>query len=204
MEDELEIKYKLVAQGTLSNANSKKNIKQCIEEINSNIEKTNNKSMLGVINNIKSIIKFCKDNKTFLIYFTNNFWKYILNYYNEPRIDNIYICFKLREAFIDYYELVLKVFKEKSRNYTIKKDVINYFEIDEFAFLLDYMIRKYNNNPEVKNIEKLALITQYNPYYIETKYSNKFDCGVFDSFDLNTIDNEFIVDFKQINFEIRF
>ena len=36
----------------------------------------------SVIKNIKSIICFSKENNTFLIYFTNNFWKYILYYFN--------------------------------------------------------------------------------------------------------------------------
>ena len=52
-----------------------------------------------VINKIKSIIDFCNDNNTFLIYFTNNFWQYTLNYYNEPEQDNIFICFDLRNTF---------------------------------------------------------------------------------------------------------
>ena len=50
----------------------------------------------------------------------------------------------------------------------------------------------------------MAFITKYNPYYIEPKYSSKVDCRIFDYFDLNTIDNEFIEDFKQMNFECIF
>ena len=196
MEDETTKKNKIVTEGAVSS------IKQCKEKI-SNVGNKNN-NILEVINNIKSIIKFCKDKKTFLIYFTNNFWKYILNYFNEPKIDNIYICFQLRGAFMDYHELVLKVFEKKDAKFTIKKDSTNYFERDEFAFLLDQIIRQYNNNQEVKNIEKLAFITQYNPYYIEPKYSNKVDCNIFDSFDLNKIDNEFIGDFRRMNFETIF
>ena len=51
------------------------------------------------INKIKSIIDFCNDNNTFLIYFTNNFWQYTLNNYNEPEQDNILICFNLSKLF---------------------------------------------------------------------------------------------------------
>ena len=36
------------------------------------------------------------------------------------------------------------------------------------------------------------------------KYSNKVDCEIFDSIDLNNIDNEFINDFRGMNFEIIF
>ena len=56
----------------------------------------------------------------------------------------------------------------------------------------------------MENIEKLAFIVKYNPYYNDPKYSNKIDCDIFDSFDLSRIDNEFIEDFKNMNFEIIF
>ena len=193
---------KIITEETGSKIISQKTIEEYSEDINSNIKKKD--SIAEVINNIKSIIQFCKDQKTFLIYFTNNFWKYILNYYNEPTQDNIEICFKLRETFIKYYELVLKVFEKQDAKFTIKKEAINYFERDEFAFLLDQIIRKYNNNTDVKNIEKLAFITQFNPYYREPKYYNKVDCSIFDSFDLDYIDKNFIEDFKRMKFEIIF
>jgi hypothetical protein len=108
-----------------------------------------NKTIFKVIENIKSIIGFSNEKRTFLLYLTNDFWQYILNYYKEPNQDNIKICYKLREAFIDYYNLVLKVFEKKDAKFTIKKDAINYFERDEFAFLLEQMIRKYNEGPGI-------------------------------------------------------
>jgi hypothetical protein len=188
-----------ITKGTVITENAKE---QCTEGSNSN--KNKKEIIKEVINNIKSIIKFCKEKNTFLIYFTNNFWQYILNYYNEPTIDNIKICFDLREIFIRYYDLVLKIFEKKDAKFTIKKEVINYFERDEFAFLLDQIIRKYNENPEVKNIEKLRFITQYNPYYRESKYFNKVDCGIFNFLELSQIDNDFIKDFQRMNFEYIF
>jgi len=79
---------------------------------------------------------------------------------------------------------------EKDKDFSIiRKD---YFERDEFAFLLDQIIRKYidNNNKELENIEKLNFIVKYNPYYKDPKYSNKIDCNLFDK--------DFIEDFKNI------
>ena len=183
-----------------------KSIKQITEENNSSIENSKeNESVFKIINNIKLIIDFSNKNNTFLVYFTNDFWKYILKFYNEPNQNNIYICFKLREIFLKYHELVNKQFKEKDeKKFTIKKDANNYFEVDEFAFLLDLIIRRYiNTNTELTNIEKLAFITQYNPYYLN-KNPNKIDTNIFDLFDLNNIDNDFIDDFKDMNFEIIF
>ena len=194
--------HMIVFEGNETKDNSKKNNEQLKKDINSNNKK--NKNIMKVIENIKSIIEFCKDKKTFIIYFTNNFWKYILNYYNEPNQENIYICFKLREIFIEYHDLILNIFEKEDTKFTIKKEAINYFERDEFAFILDQIIKKYINNKELENIEKLAFITKYNPYYIEPKYSSKVDCRIFDYFDLNSIDNEFIEDFRQMNFEYIF
>ena len=156
-----------------------------------------------VISKINSIINFCNDNNTFLIYFTNNFWQYSLNYYNEPEQDNILICFALRNTFKKYYELVNKIF-EKDEASQIKKEAKIYFERDEFAIILDQLIRNYNNNPKksMTNMEKLNMIIKYNPYYSEPSYSKNVDCSIFDSFDLNT-DNEFYK-FRQMEFELIF
>ena len=89
---------------------------------------------------------------------------------------------------------------------SIIKNAKTYFETDEFAFLLDQIIKKYieNNNKDLENIEKLAFIVKYNPYYKDPKYSNKIDCDIFDSLDLSRIEKEFTENFKNMNFEIIF
>jgi len=182
--------------------NSKNSVKKFAEDTNEKIKKKKeNDFIFEIIKSIKLIIEFSKKNKTFLIYFTNNFWKYILSCYNEPNQDNIYICFQFREIFIEYYNLVIEIFKDKERKkFVLKNDAINYYELDEFAFLLDQMIRKFINKKELENIEKLAYITQYNPYYID-RNMNKIDANIFDSFNLNNIDDNFIEDFRNMNFE---
>ena len=86
------------------------------------------------------------------------------------------------------------------RKFVIKNDAINYFELDPFAFSLDSIIKTYIKNKELEIIEKLAYITQYNPYYIDRNV-NKIDADIFDSFDLNNVDDNFIEDFRNMNFE---
>ena len=165
-----------------------------------------NSTINKIIRNIKSIIDFSDNNNTFLIYFTNNFWKSILNYFNEPTQDNISICYELRNLFLLYYDLVIKKFEKKNpKKFVIKNEVINYYEIDEFAFLLDQMIKKHlSENKELESIEKLAYITKYNPYYTDSKYYNQVSSDIFDLLDLNNIDNDFIEHFKEMNFELIF
>jgi hypothetical protein len=149
--------------------------------------------MSEIINNLQSIIKFSKDNNAFVIYFTNDFWNKILNNYNEPEEKNIDICFNLRKIFIEYYELVREIFKDKDRRkFPIKNDAISYFEYDEFAFFLDQIIKQYIKiKKDLNSIEKLDYIVHYNPYYIKKDIDN-INTDIFNLFDLNDIDNDFI------------
>ena len=112
---------------------------------------------------------------------TNNFWNYTLNYYNEPNQENIKICFDLRVLFKNYYELVKIVFAKKDDKFTIKNEANIFLENDEFAFILDQIIKKFiNDRKDLTDIEKLAFITKYNPYYIPGEYSNRIiDSEIF-------------------------
>ena len=184
-----------------SSETKKESVKEILKDLAKIEKKMENKYIFNIIKNIESLIAFSREKKAFLVYFTNNFWKHVLYYYNESKYDNIYICYKLREIFFKYYDLCNEIFKDKDEEFTIKKEAINYFEKDEFAFLLDQIIRKYINNPEVTNIEKLTFIAKFNPYYMEIRYCNKVDCDIFDALVLDYIDNIFIEDFKQMNFE---
>ena len=92
-----------------------KNVKDFKTSNDSKIKnRKENKIIFTIIKNIKSIITFSTKNKIFFIYFTENFWRYIINAYNEPKQDNILICYELRNIFMRYYELVMEVYKEKS------------------------------------------------------------------------------------------
>ena len=65
--------------------------------------------------------------------------------YKEPTQDNIIICSKIRNAFINYYNLVMKL-SETKKNVNIKKDALICFENEEFAYLLDNIIKRYIDN----------------------------------------------------------
>ena len=176
------------------------------------IEKINKIQIPKYILNIKSIIDFSIKNEIFFINFTKDFWKFILNCFNDAELENIPICYKLREIFILYHDKLVnktlgKLFGKKETKLikSIKKDTNDYFQIDEFAFLLDQMIDKViHNNKEKENIQGLGIIKKYNPYYIEAKYSNKVDPDIFDIIDLDNSDELFIKDFQNMNFEYIF
>ena len=182
------------------------NIEKYIIRFNTDLRFKNNEknNILIIIKNINSIIIFSKEKNIFLIYFPSDFWKYTLNYHNMPVPDNILICYRLREAFIKYYDLVIKIFDKKDKNFKIKKDITSYYELDEFSFLLDQIIKKYINHNNLTDIDKLAYITEYDPYYLEEKYSYKVDSDIFDLINLDNINDEEIEYFKKMNFEIIF
>ena len=96
----------------LDKNNKFKNVENIIEKQNFESKKVNNEKKLifGILNNIKSIINYSKENGILLIYFNNYFWNYILNCYNESNKDNIQICFELRKTFIIYYDCFIKIF----------------------------------------------------------------------------------------------
>ena len=67
---------------------------------------------------------------------------------------NIKISFEIRGAFIKYYNLFIENFKKKKK-FIIKNDGIICFENDEFAFLIDDIIKRYiDSNKMLTNIEK--------------------------------------------------
>ena len=108
---------------------------------------------------IEGIIWLSSENDMILVHFTNSFWYYILYCFKEPNQENILKCKNTRMRFIKYYDLVTKIFKNKESK--IKKDAISYYEKDEFAILLDQIIRKYlNNEKPLINIEKSSFITK--------------------------------------------
>ena len=188
----------------LTKTKTKENRPNRANTISNNKKKKEEEKILNIIGNIKKIIDFCDNNEIFFIHFTNDFWKYILYCYKEPTQINIKICFEIREAFIKYYNLVMKIFKKKKK-FTIKNDAVICFENDEFAFLLDDIIKRYiDSNKALTNIEKLDFIKKYNPYYIENtedKFSDKIDSDIFNSFNLNEIDDLTIKDFRKMKFE---
>ena len=191
------------------------NVCEYIVKVNNNIklknlkeekgsEKCKNKFGLKLIENIKEIINFSFQKNLFFVYFTNDFWKSILYCFKEPKKNNIMICFQLREIFLNYHQLVIKLFHREK--FHIKEEAIYYFNIDEFAFLLDEMIKRniIQNRNFLSNIQKLSLISNYNPYFIETKYIYRIDLNFLNLFDLNNIDNEFIETFRNMDFEVKF
>ena len=173
------------------------------------IKKVEGKEIDNIISRIETIIDFSREKNKLLIYFSSNFWIYILKHYKEPNaksILNITICYKLRKVLNRYNRLIANLFydtKIDDEN-KIKTDIQKYIDMDEYAKIIDNNIKFYFiNNKEITNEEIIAIIKEYHPYYIDDKYKNdpKRDSNIFDFIDFNHVDRNFIETFKRFNFE---
>ena len=171
-----------------------------------NSEKKSNlsvKSIRNIIENINQINDFCKKKKIFFLNIQNDFWNYLFNYCKEPKMDNIIIIRLMRESFIKYYYLVIERF-QNVKKLDIKTEAIKFYERDELSFYLDKIITiVISKNNYLTNLERLYLLSHYNPYFYEIKYFYKITPNFLDLFDFNNIsnDNEFIEAFRKMNFE---
>ena len=95
-----------------------------MKKIGDNEEETEGKSDKKFISIIKSIIQFSLEKNIFFTYFKNNFWKNILSYFNKPKFYYIYNCYLLRQVFIQYHQLVLKIFEKEKKLKGIKKEAM--------------------------------------------------------------------------------
>ena len=106
------------------------------------IEEKNNKiSSNSMQNNLESIINTSIEKNKVFINLTNDFWKYILNCFHKVSTNNIKICAKLREIFVKYYNLIES--DESLKNSKLRKEASEYYKNDEFAFILDKIIKNY-------------------------------------------------------------
>jgi hypothetical protein len=181
---------------TISESN---NISNESKEITSSI--LNEKQRANYIKNIDSILNFSLNKEKVFINFTNDFWKYIINCYKKPTMENISICHELRKVFIKYKDLL----KKKIPNSTMSKEANECYKNDEFAFVLDQLVKGYMNSKEdLPFLDKLSLITTYNPYYFKLEYTKKVDPFIFNLLDLDNINIKFIKEYRKMNFEVIF
>ena len=170
-----------------------------------------------IIKLINKIIDYSRDNKTLLIYLTNQFWIYLLSQYktiiDKDNIDN---CYKLRKIFKKYYELTNFLYNGKNLENnlkdeykTIQSNAKRYYDRDEFGYILNKNVKEYLAKNKETNSNRLAMIKKYNPYFnIEDeddkkKFVNFKDTSIFDYINFDEVKNkeQFIKDFRALKFE---
>ena len=126
--------------------------------------------------------------------------------------------FLLWIVYKDYNNLVNELYEKEPKdskkkkvdgiNKNIKVDINRYFERDEFAFMLDKLIKEFfeANKKKLTNSELLGTIQSYNPYFSveegdKDKYKNKRDVYIFDYVNFKKITESFTNTFRLLNFE---
>ena len=190
--------------------NNKINFKSIPLENNLELKK---QKIDNIIKGIESIYTYSNQIKKLLVYFTCNFWKYLLKKFENPEPKCFEICLKLRNIFIEYNKII-GVICDKENDKDILKDIGEFYKNDEFAYLLNEKIKIFfkNNKGKLKNIEILGYIEQYNPYYQDINYKYKREAYILDDlvfeYDIYNTDEkykkeyfQFIDTFKALEYE---
>ena len=193
--------------------NNKINFKSIPLENNLELKK---QKIDNIIKGIESIYTYSNQIKKLLVYFTCNFWKYLLKKFENPEPKCFEICLKLRNIFREYNKIIGDIC-DKENDEDILKDIGEFYKNDEFAYLLNEKIKIFfkNNKGKLKNIEILGYIEQYNPYYQDINYKYKREAYILDDlvfeYDIyNTNEKykkeyfQFIDTFKALEYEDKF
>jgi len=177
----------------------------------------------NIIKLTKEIISFSHKEKFLALYLRSTFWINLINEYNIPDWENINNIFNLRKLYKEYSKLVNTIYEDEAKDSNKKKkdsknsdaikiDINRYLERDEFAFMLNKLIRDFfeANKNKLTNAEILGTIEKYNPYFSirnkedKEKYKNNRDVYIFDDVNFNKITDVFIINFRNFNFEEMF
>ena len=180
------------------------------------IKKANNnkKEIDDIIMLIQELIQFSKDNEKLILYLKSEFWINLLKQYNKPDLENINSCYRLRELFKEYYNLIETLYKNTTdeNKVLIKKDINKYYWRDEFAFILNNNIKIFleEKNDDLLDQEKIGIVEKYNPYYNTKKkddierYKNNRETNIFNNINFKNPTKAFKETFKKFQFEIMF
>ena len=173
-----------------------------------------------IIKLIEEIIKFSHKEKILAIYLKSTFWINLIKEYNIPDWENINNIFKLRMLYRKYNNLVNTLYEKEPKTHQKKKedgnsiqtDINTYFKRDEFAFMLNKLIKEFfeANKNRITNSEILGTIEKYNPYFsVKDKddketYKNNREVYIFDNVNFKQVTETFISSFRQLNFEEMF
>ena len=173
--------------------------------------------MNGIDNTIKliqEIIQYSKDNEILIIYLKSELWINLLKQYNKPDLKDIDSCYRLREIFKEYNNLINTLYKNTidENKAIIKKDRNKNYVKDEFVFKLNNNITKFL---EIKkhtllDLQKLGNFEKYNPYYNtkdkvdNERYKNNRETTIFNNKRFNNPSKSFMESSIKFNIEKKF
>ena len=182
LSDSLETEFK-----NLKNAlKYEKNILEFLEIVNKNITNIINISKKDLNNADINILEFVQQNKDdnigklvqkineltecqkkegfFFIEFNQSFWKFYLDHFNDIKLENIDKLIELRKCFNNYQS---SLNNSKIKTSFDKKSIIKYYSYDYYACSIDKIILNLIKKDNFNNLEKIKLIFEKDPFYLE-------------------------------------
>lgn len=87
----------------------------------------------------------------------------------------------------------------------IREEAQRFFDYEKYGTLLDNYIKEFiEKEKNITNLHIIDLIIKYDIFYTVDKIINKRDEKIFDKINFETVDEEFLKDFKKQNFELKF
>ena len=155
-----------------------------------------------ILDKIEEVLNFSLKKKILLIKFKVDFWESIPKLCSDATLENIKICFRFREKFIKYIDLLNNSFKNEKK---IKKEIESLKNKDIFIYQLVKNIENYiKNNPKITNIEIIELIKNYHIYYQDDNFIDKRDPDILNKIDLEKLDDDFEEKYREMKFEEKF
>ena len=155
---------------------------------------------------IRKINSFSGKNSILLVYFKSDFWESLEKRFTSITKENMEYCKQLKNVFFAYYHSLKKIFNGDNNNPILKEMVIfQKKQTVSFANCLNKLVSVYIKENPVTNIEILNLIKEYNVLYSKKEENEniikKRDPNILSQIDLEDVDDDFIKEFKDMDFE---
>ena len=165
------------------------------------IDQQENIDLEKIIKKTDDILDFSNEKKILLINFKSSFWENMAKKCSIVSRQNIEICFNIRKKLVKFNKIVKELFENNKEN-KIYTETAKFFKKGIFIHQLDKSVKEYiENNPKITNNEIIFLIKEYDIYYSDKRYVSKRVPEILKKIDLEKVDNDFIANFKIMEFE---
>ena len=182
---------------------SKKDLKNIINILDF-VQQNKDDKIGKLVQKINELTEYQKNEGIFFIEFNQSFWKFYLDYLNEINIENVDKLIELRKCFNNYQS---SLNDSKIKTLIDKKSIMNYYSYDYYAKFIHKSILTIINKDNFNSLEKVKLIFEKDPYYLEESKKNDRKVDVLKNFDFKNqkeCDDKFFSKLNQLQLEVIF
>jgi len=182
---------------------SKKDLKNIINILDF-VQQNKDDKIGKLVQKINELTEYQKNEGIFFIEFNQSFWKFYLDYLNEINIENVDKLIELRKCFNNYQS---SLNDSKIKTMIDKKSIMNYYSYDYYAKFIHKSILTIINKDNFNSLEKVKLIFEKDPYYLEESKKNDRKVDILKNFDFKNqkeCDDKFFSKLNQLQLEVIF